>query len=173
MPSGEKVLLPIMKLKMLVCWVVILLVCFVSTTGGQKAAPLLDQIVRSLPQMDSGWIHTGTDVFQGNDGSTQADIRWMNGDIELGATVMVYPTVKQARQAFRPSEKDDVQEAFRIDGIGDEAFLWPPKVPVGGAYNIRFRKAHVEVWMGAACEAELKRLALAIAAAIERSNRGP
>jgi hypothetical protein len=155
-----------MNLKLTAGLVVIVLACFASAAEAQKAAPVLDKIARSLPQVDSGWKHTGTEVYERDDGSTQASIKWSNGEIELGATVIAHPTVKKARRAFRPGGKEDLQEGFRIEGIGDEGFLWPPKAPVDGAYNIRFRKARVEVWISGATERDVKRYALAIAAAI-------
>ena len=160
-----------MKLKLSVVLVVMILACFVSRTNAQKAAPILDKISRSLPQMDPGWKHGGTEVHERDDGSTQASIKWSNGDIERGATVIVHPTVKRAQRAFRPSGKEDLQEEFRIAGVGDEAFLWPPKAPEGGAYNMRFRKAEVEVWVSGSSEGDVKRYALAIAAAITPPNK--
>lgn len=160
-----------MKLKIPVGLVVIVLACFASTASAQKAVPVLDQIARSLPQMDPAWQHRGTEVYERHDGSTQASIKWGNGEIERGATVILHPTVKRARRAFRPSGKEDLQEGFRIEGIGDEAFLWPPKTPVGGAYNIRFRKAQAEIWMSGGSEGDVKRYALAIAAAIAPPNK--
>jgi len=160
-----------MKLKLSVLLVVMMLACFVSRTNAQKAAPILDKISRSLPQMDPGWKHGGTEAHERDDGSTQASIKWSNGDIERSATVIVYPTVKRAQRAFGPSGKEDLQEEFRIDGVGDEAFLWPPKAPEGGAYNMRFRKAEVEVWISGSSEGDVKRYARAIAAAITPTNK--
>lgn len=162
-----------MMLKLTVCLVVIMLVCFVSAANAQqRAAAILDKIAGSLPQMDPGWKHKSTEVYERHDGSTQASIKWSNGEIERGATVILHPTVKRAQKAFQPSGKEDLQEGFRIDGIGDEAFLWPPKVPKDGAYNIRFRKVQVEVWISGGTEGDVKRYALAIAAAIAPRKAG-
>jgi hypothetical protein len=154
------------KLKIPVRLVVVLMGCFISTANAQKVDSILDQIARSLPQTNPEWKHKGTQVYRHDDGSAQASIKWSNGKIELGATVILHKTLKGAKRAFRSSGKEDLQEAFRIDAIGDEAFLWPPKAPADGAYNIRFRKRHVEVWIGAGSEDDLKRYSRAIAAAI-------
>jgi hypothetical protein len=137
--------------------------------SAQKPAAVLDRIAQSLLQVEAGWKHQSTEALPRSDGSTQATIKWSRGETELGATVFVHRTVTSARRAFLPSGKEDLQEGFRIKGVGDEAFLWPPKTPEGGAYNIRFRKAHVEVWMGHASESELIRYARAIASTIGTS----
>jgi len=143
-----------------------MLTFIVTIANAQKPTQLLDQIARSLPQIDPVWKHTSTDSYRHDDGSTQASIKWSNGETERGATVIIHATLKRARRAFWPSGKEDLQEAFRIDGVGDEAFLWPPKSPAGGAYNMRFRKAQVEVWMSGGSESDVRRYASAIAAAI-------
>jgi hypothetical protein len=151
-----------------------LLACFVFTANAQrppsiadhKAAAIIDKIARSLPESDGGWTLTASESYRRDDGSTQASLHWTNGTVELAATVFVHTTVAKAKGGFRPSGKEDVQEGFRIDGVGDEAFLWPPKTPAGGAYNIRFRKAQVEVWMSGVSEEEVKRYARIIAASI-------
>ena len=80
--------------------------------------------------------------------------------------MIVYPSVKSARRAFRPSGKEDLQDDFRIEAVGDEAFLWPPKTPEGGAYNLRFRKAQVEIWISGPTAEDVKRDALRIAESI-------
>lgn len=160
-----------MKLMIQIGLVVIILSCFVSTAIAQKPALILDQIAQSLPQMDHRWKYNGTEVYERGDGSTQARIRWSNGKIEWDATVIVHPTVKRAQRAFQLRGKEDIQEGFRIDGVGEEAFLWPPKVPEAGAYNIRFRKAQVEVWISGGSEDDVKRYALAIAASVAPPNK--
>jgi hypothetical protein len=146
----------------------------VTAVSAQKPASILDRIAQSLPQTEPGWKHEGTEAFSGSrsDGPMQAQIKWSRGGTELGATVFVHRTVASAKRAFLPSGKEDLQEGFRIKGVGDEAFLWPPKTPEGGAYNIRFRKARVEVWMGHASEADLRRYAQAIASSIATSGTG-
>ena len=162
-----------MKLKIPFGLAVVVLACCVSTAKSQKAASLLDQIAASLPQMDSEWKHKATEAYKRADGCTQASIKWSNGEIDQGATVIIHPTLKSARLAFRRSGKEDLQDDFRIDGIGDEAFLWPPKAPQGGAFNIRFRKGLVEVWLGTGSEIEVRRYGLAIVAALATTNKRP
>ena len=137
-----------------------------ASTPGQKATAIIDKIRQSLPQSEAGWKLAATDSYRRADGSVQANLHWTNGSREKGATVIVHRTLKQAKREFRPSGKEDVQEGFRIDAVGDEAFLWPPEAPRDGAYNIRFRKARVEVWMSGPTEEEVKRYARIIAAAI-------
>jgi hypothetical protein len=148
--------------------------CSFSAAIAIQKPSILDEIARSVPRIDPAWEHVGTESHKTHDGATQASIKWKRGANELGATVVVHATVKSAKRAFLPSGKEDLQEAFRISGVGDEAFLWPPKTPEGGAYNIRFRKAQVEVWMGHASETDLRRYAQAIASAIPApGNRKP
>jgi hypothetical protein len=96
----------------------------------------------------------------------QASLHWTNGSIDKNATVIVHRTLQAAQQAFRPQGKQDLQEGFRIDGVGEEAFLWPPKPAVGGAFNLRFRKWRVEVWTSGQTEEETKRHARILADAI-------
>ena len=158
-------------LKIPIALVVMMLVCFVSAAHAQKTAAILDQIAQSLPQMDPRWKHRSTEVYKRDDASTQANIKWSNGNIERGATVIVHRSVKKARRAFRTSGKEDLHEGFRIDGVGYEAFLWPPKSSIDGAYNIRFRKAQVEVWMSGGSELDVKRYALAITLAITPTKK--
>jgi len=86
--------------------------------------------------------------------------------MERRATVIVHRTLKAARRAFRPLGKSDPQESLKVSGIGDEAFLWPPKVLTGGAYNMRFRKGRTEVWVSAESKAEIEWVAAVIVTAI-------
>ena len=82
--------------------------------------------------MDSEWKHKATEAYKRVDGCTQASIKWSRGAIDQRATIIIHPTLKRAQLAFRRGGKEDLQDDFRIDGIGDEAFLWPPKSPQGG-----------------------------------------
>lgn len=154
-----------MKPKLNFYLIIIVLTCMSGSISAQNSDSILDAIGRTLPQLNSGWTFAIGEAWQRDDGTRQASIKWNKGTAERSATVVIYPTVKSAQQAFRPSGKEDLQEEFRIDGIGDEAFLWPPKTPEGGAYNLRFRKAQVEIWMGGT-EEEVKAHAVRIAAAI-------
>ena len=160
-----------MKLNIPIVLTVVALGCCVSAAKSQKAASLLDEIAESLPQIDSEWKHKGTEAYKRADGGTQASIKWSKGDINQGATVIIHPTLKSAQLAFRRSGKEDLQDDFRINGIGDEAFLWPPKAPQGGAFNIRFRKGRVEVWLGSGSEIDVRRYGLAIVAAIATTDK--
>ena len=160
-----------MKVKLSIGLAVVVLACCVSTANSQKPSSLLlDQIAGSLPQMDSEWKHKATEAYKRADGCTQASFKWSRGEIDQGATIIIHPTLKRAQLAFRRSGKEDLQDDFRIDGIGDEAFLWPPKSPQGGAFNIRFRKGRVEVWLGGS-EIDVRRYGLAIVAAIATTNK--
>jgi hypothetical protein len=150
----------------------LMLSCVVITAQAQSAATIIERIGRSLPEADAAWKLIAKDAHRRDDGTWQANLRWNRGTsesvgiIEKGATVIVHPSVKVAKRAFRPQGKDDVSEGFRIDGVGDEAFLWPPKAAAGGAYNLRFRKAEVEVWTSGGTEEEVKRHAAILAASI-------
>ena len=146
------------------------LAVLVNMASAQKADSLLDDIARSLPQLESGWTYEITPISTRQDGSTQSSIKWNKGNVERGATVIVYPTVESAKRAFRPGGKQYLQEEFRIDGVGDEAFLWPPKTPEGGAYNLRFRKTQVEIWISGATEEDVKGHAMRIASVIATKN---
>src|SRR4029434_155886 len=99
------------KATLIACLVVIPLAS-VNVAGTQKTDPILDQIARSVPREDPAWKHTSTGAYKRGGASTQASIKWNNGDIQRGATVIVHPTVKSARRAFRPGGKEDLQEAF-------------------------------------------------------------
>ena len=142
------------------------LAILIGTAVAQEADSILDVIARSLPQMESGWTYEITPVSTRQDGAKESSIKWNKGNVERGATVIVYPTVNSAKSAFRPSGKQDLHEEFRIDGVGDEEFLWPPKTPEGGAYNMRFRKTQVEIWLSGETEEDVKGHAMRIAASI-------
>lgn len=150
----------------------ILLAWVVITAHAQSAATIIERIGRSLPEADAAWKLIAKDAHRRDDGTWQANLLWNRGTsesrgaFEKGATVIVHPSLKVAKRAFRPQGKEDVSAGFRIDGVGDEAFLWPPKAAEGGACNIRFRKAEVEVWTSGATEEEAKRQAAILAASI-------
>jgi hypothetical protein len=160
----------------------ILLGWVVITAQAQSAVTIIERIGRSLPEADAAWKLIAKDAHRRDDGTWQANLRWnrgtseghgtseSRGSSEKGATVFVHPSLKVAKRAFRPQGKEDVSEGFRIDGVGDEAFLWPPKAAQGGAYNIRFRRAEVEVWTSGGTEEEAKRHASILAASINASR---
>jgi len=144
----------------------LLLFCFCGETNARNASSIVDAVSQSLPAADSSWQLQQKYSNPRDDGSIQASIRWTNGTEERGATVIVHRTSKSAERALRPRGKGDPHESFRLGGIRDEAFLWPPKIPTDGAYNLRFRKGHVEVWISAATQSEIEHIAAVIAATI-------
>jgi hypothetical protein len=148
-----------------------LLLCILSISYGQNTVNVLEQIARSLPETEAGWKLINNDSYLHTDGSSQASLRWTNGKTEVGATVILHRTLKTAKKAFEPHDKADPQESFLIKGIGDKAYLWPPKAPEGGAYNLRFRKGKAEVWISGASEEIVKRCADYIAASITPPNK--
>lgn len=146
------------------------LTVLVSMASAQTADSILDDIARTLPETDAGWTYQIGRPTKRPDHAMQASIKWNKGASERWATVIVYPDVKSAHRAFRPTGKEIPQADLRIDGVGDEAFLWPPKTPEGGAYNLRFRKAQVEIWISGATEEDVKAHAIRIASVIATKN---
>jgi hypothetical protein len=144
----------------------LLLAGFINAAGDQKTVPILERVARSLPDRDPNWRLIHNESYARSDGSSQASLRWSNGSTEVGATLILHRTLMAAKDAFKPAYKGDPHEDFRIPGIGDRAYLWPPKAPEGGGYNLRFRKGNVEVWIGAESEEVVTRCARYIAAAI-------
>src|SRR6188474_1024409 len=94
-----------MKLKISIGLVVMMLACLVSGADGQKSAPIMDRIARSLPQIESGWKHKSTNVYEHDDGSAQANIKWSSGDIERGATVIVTPDGEEGTTSVPPQQQ--------------------------------------------------------------------
>lgn len=146
--------------------VVVLLAGQLSPIAAQKAAPILERIARSIPEREEHWKLVSKESQVHNDGSAQASFRWTEGVTRVGATVIIHRSLKSAKKAFEPHDKNDPHEDFQITGIGDKAYLWPPKAPTDGAYNLRFRRGKVEVWMSGASEDLLKRCAQYVAASI-------
>lgn len=159
------------KLKKSPGLVLALLAGLLSTASAQKAVPVLERVARSLPEREASWRLVQNETFLRGDGSSQASLRWTNGATEVSATVIVHRRLKTAKEAFRPYHAGDVHESFRITGIGDKAYLWPPKVEKDGAYNLRFRKGRVEVWISGESEEVVKRCAQYIAASITPPNK--
>jgi hypothetical protein len=152
--------------------VVAALVALSSPIVAQRAAPILDRVARSLPESNQSWRLIEKNSQIRDDGSAQASFRWTDGGTNVGATVIIHRKLFSAKKAFEPNDKNDAHEGFLITGIGDKAYLWPPKVENGG-YNLRFRKGRVEVWMSGASEDVLKRCAQHVAASIaHQGNRG-
>jgi len=148
----------------------LLLFYLCSAANARSAVSIVHTIAQGLPSADSAWQLREKHSERYGDGSVHADIEWTNGATKLGATVIVHRTLTSARHAFRPDGKDDPHESFRVSGIGDEAFLWPPIVLTGGAYNLRFREGRTEVWISAASQAEIERIAGIIAGAVSSGS---
>jgi hypothetical protein len=148
------------------CLVAAVVVIVSSPTFGQKSAPVLERVARSLPESGETWKLVDKDSRTHNDGSAQASFRWNNGATQVSATVIIHSRLAAAKKAFEPIDQNDPHEDFVIPGIGDKAYLWPPKVEKDGAWNLRFRKGKVEVWMSGASEEVLKRCARYVAASI-------
>ena len=141
-----------------------------SPAVAQKAAPILERVARSLPESGESWRLVDKESQIHNDGSAQASFRWNDGSKHLSATVIIHRRLYTAKKAFEPNDRNDSHEDFVIPGIGDKAYLWPPKVEKDGAYNLRFRKGKVEVWMSGASEEVLKRCARYVAASIAQTS---
>ena len=144
---------------------VMLLVGPFGSSVAQKPASILERIARSIPEREEHWKLIRKESQRHSDGSAQASFGWTDGVSNVRATMIIHRNLRSAKNAFEPHDKNDVHEDFQISGIGDKAYLWPPKTPADGAYNLRFRKGKVEVWISGASEEVLKRCARHIAAA--------
>jgi hypothetical protein len=131
--------------------------------------PHTDPIARvacSLPLADPRWriLAVQRDIRKG--GGQSASIEWRCAGRHQAASVIEHVSPDEARAAFAVDEADPLAADLSVDAVGEQAWLWPPKTPRGGAWNLRFRHDSVEVWMGAEQRDELLALARAIAAAI-------
>jgi len=133
-----------------------------------------ERIKHSLPQREAGWKIIETDgPNTQSDGSKQASILWCNGVEEVSANIILHKSVKAAKRQFKRSHKDDPwMDSFLIDGIGDEAYLFPPIIlNQDGPFNLRFRKGQHEIWMNAKSQDMVKRCAQYIIDSISEPDK--
>jgi hypothetical protein len=130
----------------------ILIICFLLAVKVYATDPVFERIKQSLPQREAGWKVIAADgPYQSSDGSLQAHFRWASGAEEVGATVVLYKSLKTAKDQFkRPRKAEPSMDAFLIAGLGDEAYLFPPIIlHQEGPFNLRMRKARYEICMSA------------------------
>ena len=133
-----------------------------------------ERIKHSLPQREAGWKTIETDgPNTQSDGSKQASFLWFNGLEEVSANIILHKSVKAAKRQFKRSHKDDPwMDSFLIDGIGDEAYLFPPIIlNQDGPFNLRFRKGQHEIWMNAKSQDMVKRCAQYIIDSISEPDK--
>ena len=143
--------------------------CFLPTVQAQSSASIVERVKRSLSENEPDWKIVIVEVSPARrsaDGTIDAILRFSSAGEEASASLTIYGLVRAAKNQFKTTGEGASTNDFRVAGIGDEAFLFPPKVREDGAYNLRFRRARVEVWVSAASEATVRRFAKHIAAAI-------
>lgn len=156
--------------------VILLTLIFFLIAGKAHASDsAFERIKHSLPQREASWkIIEADEPFRQRDGSQQANFRWGNGAEEVSASVTLYKSVKAAKGQFKRSHKDDSSmDSFLIDGIGDEAYLFPPIIlNQKGPFNLRFRVSRFEIWMNANSKDTIVRCARYVIDSISKPNKG-
>ncbi len=149
------------------------LICFLIAPKAHSSDAAFERIKNSLPQGEAGWkIIRADGPVKLEDGSQQADFIWANGTEEVSATVILYKSLKAAKDQFKRSPKTEPSmDAFLIDGIGDQAYLFPPIIHgQTGPFNLRCRKARYEVLMNAPTKETIKRCAKYVVETIEQGK---
>jgi hypothetical protein len=110
----------------------------------EAAKTVFDRIARSLPDREAGWSLAEADgphVLQ--NGTKEMNFTWVRHAESVNASVLVFRNARAVRrQPSGPPQKDEVpMKGFLIDGIGDEAYLFPPIIQgQPGPYNLSLRK---------------------------------
>ncbi len=163
------------KSKKVFHFILLTLIFFLIAGKAHASDSAFESIKHSLPQREAGWkIIEAEEPFRQRDGSQQANFRWGNGAEEVSASVTLYKSVKAAKGQFKSSHKDDSSmDSFLIDGIGDEAYLFPPIIlNQKGPFNLRFRVSRFEIWMNANSKDTVTRCAQYIVDAISILDKG-
>jgi hypothetical protein len=150
------------------------LVTFMTAGSAYPASSSFDSIMHSLPREEPGWKVTEVvEPVRNRDGSVQGGFLWVKGMEEVGATVILHKSLKAAKREFRSSSQCDASlDDFLIDGIGDEAYLFPPIVrDPDGSYNLRFRKGRYEILLSAISRDLLIRCSRHIIGAMASKNK--
>lgn len=132
-----------------------------------------ERIRQSLPQREAGWTIVETDGPRTlGDGTREVSFVWAKGSEEVTATVTLHKSLKAAKAQFKNSGEDgSLMRSFMIDGVGDEAFLFPPIIRnQSGPFNLTFRKARYVVWMNASLKDTILRCAKHIVGSIIESR---
>jgi hypothetical protein len=163
------------KSKKVFHFILLTLIFFLIAAKAHESDSVFERIKHSLPQREAGWkiVEADKPVKQ-SDGSQQANFRWGNGEEEVSATVTLYKSVKAAKGQFkRPYKGEPSMESFLIDGIGDEAYLFPPIIlNQDGPFNLRLRVSRFEIWMNANSKDTVLRCAQYVIASISEPNKG-
>lgn len=162
------------ELKKSLSFALFLLTCFLSTANAQKTVSVFERVAQSLSEKEPNWKLIKNDDYyplhgNGFSSAQAANLSWSNGTTVIHATVILYRKLKAAKKAFSPRDKGHPNESLRIAGIGDKAYLWPPKVRGGTAHNLRFRKGRMEVWLTGFSEEVVKRCGQIVASSIPSS----
>jgi hypothetical protein len=166
---------PAKNMKKALNFVLLFLLCFVIAGKAHESYSAFERIKHSLPEREAGWqVVSADEPYQLGDGSIQANFLWANGAEEVSATVILCRSSKAVKDQFKRSHKDEPSmDGFMIGGIGDEAYLFPPIVlNQAGPFNLRFRKAHYEIFMRANSKDTVKRSATYIVDSIAQPNKG-
>ena len=155
-------------------FLLLMLISLAVAAEAEQADAVFERIKQALPQRGPGWSLVETDeADHPGDGSRQAGYVWANEAGEVRATVIWHRSLKAAKAQFRGSPKAGPSvESFGVDGVGDEAYLFPPIIlNQEGPYNLRFRKGQVEILMSANTKDSILRWARCIAEAISPPRR--
>ena len=150
-------------------FLLLMLISLAVAAAAEQADAVFERIKHALAQREPGWSLVETDeADHPGDGSRQAGYVWASEAGEVRATVICHKNLKAARAQFRGSPKGGPSvESFRVDGLGDEAYLFPPIIlNQEGPYHLRFRKGQVEILMSANTKDSVLRCARFIAEAI-------
>jgi hypothetical protein len=155
--------------------IIFFLTFFLIAAKTSELDSVFERIRNSLPKREVIWKILKSDgPYQHGDGSKQADYIWSNGSEEVRATVILHGSLKAAKEQFKnPQEGEPAMNGFLIDGIGDEAYLFPPVIlNQQGPFNLRFRKAQFEISMSANSKDTIRRCAWYIIDSISRPTGG-
>lgn len=146
--------------------------------GDAPGGDVIAAIACSLPLADPAWVLQTDHPPSRDSGARTAHIEWLRAGKRLGASVIVHasragvetaqddPASGAASEEEEEDEADAVQAAFAIEAVAEQAWLWPPKTPTGGSWNLRLLQGVVEVWISADAEEPLVTTARIIGAAI-------
>jgi len=133
-------------------------------TLSQKKPSILDLIEQSIPKRESDWKLKTSDRME-KINVPQASMDWTNGTDEVGAYILVFPTVAAAADNLKLNSGDG--QFSKLDGTGDEAYKWTHQENRKDTqFIIRFRKTGVVVMMSSASLDVVKRGARYIAESI-------
>ena len=161
--------------KKVLIFVLLTFTIFLIAAKAHKSDSAFERIKNAIPQREAGWKIIQTDEhYNQGDGSMQFDVLWANGSEEVSATVILHQSLKAAKKVFkRPPEGEPSMDSFLVDGLGDEAYLYPPIIlHQDGPFNLRLRKGRYEISMSANSKDTVKRCARYIIDAISGPKHG-